>query len=233
MAIKGNVFYYKPNKATNMNTINPSIIEITDYVFRQISFFFPDRQKGLRGIIHKNMEESIKRTLFCINNIKIWDKHEFNILHSSQYATFLWYLSNSVWKNTNDKIASTKIFYLNKALNGFDCFYDNNLPEIFLLGHTNGIVLCRNTYRNYLVLFQGVTIGRQKDDRPQIAEKVILYPYSSIIGNSHVKEGTVISKGVNVINQQTEGNCYVFQDGKNIITKSCDAKIFNEYFRLN
>jgi serine O-acetyltransferase len=213
-----------------MNTINPSIIELTDYVFGQISHFFPDGQKGLKEILHKNMEESVKRTLFCINNVKVWKKNEFDVLHSSQYAIFLWYLSNSVWKSTNDKNASTKIFYLNKALNGFDCFYDNNLPEIFYIGHANGIVLCRNTYRNYLVLYQGVTVGRQRED---IAEKVILYPHSSIIGKSHVKEGSVISKGVNVINQQTEGNCYVFQDGKNIINKSCDPKIFNEYFRFD
>jgi serine O-acetyltransferase len=215
-----------------MKTINPSSVELTDYVFKQINCFFPAEQKDLKKILRKNMEESIRRTLFCINNIKIWNKNEFNILNSSQYATFLWYLSNSVWKNTNDEIASTKIFYLNKALNGFECFYDNNLPEIFLLGHTVGIVLCKNIYKNYLVLFQGVTVGRQKEDRPEIAEKVILFPYSSVVGKSYVGEGTVVSRGINIIEQRVEGNCYVFQNGKDIITKNCDGKIFNEYFRF-
>lgn len=216
-----------------MNTLNPPTVEITEYVFKQLCYFFPDRQNGLKEILRKNMEESVGRTLFCINNIKVWNKNEFNILQSAQYATFLWYLSNTVWKNSGDEKTSTKIFCLNKALNGFDCFYDNNLPDIFLLGHTVGIVLGRNTYRNYLVLFPGVIIGRQNDDKPYIAEKVIFYPYSSVIGKSYIEQGTIISKGVNVFNQRTKKNCYVFQDGKNIITKRCNPKIFNKFFRLD
>ena len=43
-----------------------------------------------------------------------------------QYATFLYYLSNTCFKNNVKDDICTKIFLLNRLLNGIDMFYDLN-----------------------------------------------------------------------------------------------------------
>lgn len=215
------------------STTNISANDLTNYVASQISHFFPFENRNNVDLISNSLDEAVARTLYCINNVKLWKQNEFDILHSSQYCSFLWYLSNTIWKNTGDTVLPTKIFLLNKTLNGFDCFYDNNLPEIFFIGHSVGIVLVRNTYKNYLVLYQGVTVGKSTTDLPTVDEKVILYPHSSVIGKSHVSSGSVISKGVNVINQKTPSNTTVFQDGRSLIHKPHDQSLFSFYFRFN
>jgi serine O-acetyltransferase len=215
------------------STTNLSSIELTNYVTSQISHFFPIGNEFNADLVSSSIEEAVERTLFCINNVKLWKQNEFDVLHSSQYCTFLWYLSNTIWKRSGDTILPTKIFLLNKALNGFDCFFDNNLPEIFFIGHSVGIVLVRNTYRNYLVLYQGVTVGKSTTDLPVIEEKVILYPQSSVIGKAHINSGSVISKGVNVINQTTPGNATAFQNGKSLVHKPHDQSLFSFYFRFS
>lgn len=216
-----------------MNTsANLDSISLTNYVSKQISHFFPISNDHNVQLISDHIEEALERTLYCINNVKLWKQNDFDVLHSSQYCTFLWYLSNTIWKRSGETILPTKIFLLNKALNGFDCFYDNNLPEIFFIGHSVGIVLVRNTYRNHLVLYQGVTVGKSTSDLPVLEEKVILYPHSSVIGKAHVNSGSVISKGVNVMNQTTPGNAIAFQEGKSLIHKPHDLSLFSFYFRI-
>src|SRR3546814_5845686 len=52
-----------------------------------------------------------------------------------QYTIFLFYLANTAWRKLRAERVCTKLFYLNKALNGFECFYDTELPEVFFIGH--------------------------------------------------------------------------------------------------
>jgi hypothetical protein len=57
--------------------------------------------------------------------VKLWNKDKFDYLHSSQYCIFVYFLSNTIWKQSGDTILPTKLFILNKALNGIDLFYDS------------------------------------------------------------------------------------------------------------
>ncbi len=168
-----------------MNLKNTSRTELLDYVSAQINAFFPDRHKGVRQVIDRELDETLDRLSVCINAVRFWKENEFDYLHSSQHCIFVYYLSNTIWRNQENVNTATKLFGLNKALNGFDCFYDNVLPDRFFIGHSVGVVLARTSFSDYLVLYQGCTVGKNHGAGPTLEEGVVLYPNSAIIWNCH------------------------------------------------
>ncbi len=190
--------------------------KLLKYVTTQLEHFFPDGQTEIKQNLDSCLNEALGRLEKCINAVKMWRSGEFDFLHSSQYAIFLYYLSNSLWKKNGNVKICTKLFFLNKALNGIDCFYEIEMPEIFFIGHSVGIVLAKATYGNYLVLYQNSTVGKSHGVAPILGDNVTLYPNTAVLGSSHVQNGSVISQGCSVINSNTPGNCLVFQtdDGK-------------------
>lgn len=195
------------------------------YITRQIDNFFPsvDAENYLDEY---SFEIAVKKTNQCLSKVVACEGHNFDYLNSGQYATLLYYLSNSIWKNRRNTQLATKIFLLNKALNGIDLFYEVEMPDFFLVSHTVGMVFSKATYGDYCVFHQGCTVGRNKSDRPILENGIVLYPNSSVIGACHVRENTVISPGVQLINTDTPGNCLVFSGdrGKPIF------KEIKEYF---
>jgi len=187
--------------------------QLLSYVARQLHHFFPDADSipELERALSRDLDEALVRLNTCINAARMWRENEFDYLHSTQYAIFLYFLSNTIWKNRADKILCTKLFYLNKALNGIDCFYEIDLPAIFFIGHTVGIVLAKATYSDHLVLYQNSTVGKNHGVAPVLGEGVVMYPNTAIIGRCDVRPGSIISQGVSVINQDTPGQCLVFQ----------------------
>jgi serine O-acetyltransferase len=116
---------------------------LSKYCRSQIERLVPTEDDGKFGLIDMYLKEALHRTERCFSEIKIWPAGELDILHSSQYCTFLYFLSNTIWLREDEKILSTKLFLLNKALNGIECFYEIALPEVFLIGHSIGIVLSK------------------------------------------------------------------------------------------
>ena len=121
------------------------------YVERQLANLFPDGAPGVREAIDAHLDEALARLERCIGAVRMWREGEFDCLHSSQYTTFLYYLANTLWRNGADPRVCTKLFLLNKALNGIDCFYEIELPEVFFIGHSVGIVLAKASYGEHLV----------------------------------------------------------------------------------
>ncbi len=206
--------------------------QLVTYICRQLNHFFPDSSPVIKTDLEPAINDALSRIHTCINGVRCWPQDRFDYLHSSQYCIFIYYLSNSLWQQTANERVCTKLFYLNKALNGFECFYDNLLPEIFFIGHTSGIVLVRNTYRNYLVLYQGSTVGRIRNKTPILEEKVILYPNSSVIGDSRIRSGSVLSQGCSVVNQDTQANSVIFGSGRNLTFTPAGEDIFDDFFRI-
>ncbi len=206
--------------------------ELLNYLTAQLDTFFPDGQQGTKKILDSSIDQALSRLENCINGVQMWQPNQFDYLHSSQYAIFLYYLSNSIWQQEGPLRTCVKLFYLNKALNGIDCFYEITMPEIFFIGHSVGIVLAKATYGNYLVLYQNSTVGKNHGIAPVIGNGVIMYPNAAIIGRCHIGNGTVISQGVSVINRNSPGDCLVFQGmaGDLVFRPHQDAS--KEYFRL-
>lgn len=215
----------------DMELRNSSRAALTEYTVRQIAHFFPDGSDNLRPRIEANLSAALLRLQTCINSVRCWKENEFSYLHSSQYCIYLYFLSNTIWKNTGDIDVCTKLFLLNKALNGIDCFYEIDLPEKFFIGHSVGIVLAKATYSDYLVLYQNSTVGKNHGVAPVLEKGVVMYPNTAIIGRSLVRENSVISQGVSVINQDTPGNSAVFRGNNGLIFNALKRNILEDIFR--
>lgn len=215
-----------------MRLINMTAATLADYTIAQLNNFFPDGRNEVGARIRQNLPDALARLNTCINAIRFWTQDEFHYLHSTQYSLYLYFLSNTIWRATGDTEAATKLFLLNKALNGIDCFYEIELPDVFFIGHTPGIVLAKATYGSHLVLYQNSTVGKNHGVAPVIEEGVVMYPNTAIIGRSHVKRGTVLSQGTSIINQDTPGDCLVFPgvDGE-LVFKQCKRDILDDIFR--
>ncbi|MDH0141538.1 hypothetical protein [Aquipseudomonas alcaligenes] len=205
---------------------------LLDYLCRQLDAFFPDGGV-VRGEIDHHLDEGLARVGQCIDGVRVWRQGSFDYLHSTQYTIFLYYLANSIWRAGGDLRVCTKLFYLNKTLNGIDMFYEIEMPKVFFIGHSVGIVLAKATYGEYLVLYQNSTVGKNHGVSPVLGEGVILYPNTAVIGRCQIGDRSFISQGVSVINADTPGNCCVYQGSAGSLAfKPPKHDILSDFFRF-
>lgn len=205
---------------------------LVSYIEAQLTQFFPDGATP-KAEIERYIDDALLRLKRCINGVRIWEKDTFDYLHSSQYAIFLYYLANTIWKQQgNESGICTKLFLLNKTLNGIDCFYEIDMPDIYFIGHSVGIVLAKATYGNHLVLYQNSTVGKNHGVSPVLEDGVVMYPNTAIIGRCHVGPRSIIAQGVSVINQDTPGDCLVFNGERGtLLFKPNSRDILADIFR--
>jgi serine O-acetyltransferase len=194
-----------------LSLVNSSREGLLRYLQRQLDNFFPDGDDGLHAALDARLDQALDRLAHCIGAVRLWRPGEFDVLHSSQYAIFLYYLAHTLHRSGAARATCNKLFFLNKALNGIDLFYEIDLPPVFFIGHSVGIVLAKATYGNHLVLYQNCTVGKNHGVAPVLGDGVVLYPHSAVIGNCQVRDGSVIAQGVSVIGRDTPGDCLVFQ----------------------
>ncbi|MGE8360524.1 hypothetical protein [Pseudomonas sp.] len=205
---------------------------LLDYLCQQLNTFFPDGAV-VRPELDRHLDEGLARVGRCINGVRVWQQDSFDYLHSTQYTLFLYYLSNTIWRADGDLRVCAKLFYLNKTLNGIDMFYEIEMPEVFFIGHSVGIVLAKATYGEFLVLYQNSTVGKNHGVAPVLGEGVILYPNTAIIGRCHVGAGSIISQGVSVINTDLPGGTCVYQGAEGrLVMKPPKHDILSDFFRL-
>lgn len=214
-----------------LKLLHSSRESLLNYVSTQLERFFPDDDIDMKEILHAHLDNALNRLENCINAVKMWHPGEFDYLHSSQYTIFLYFLANTIWRKEGNQRTCVKLFLLNKSLNGIDCFYEIEMPDIFFIGHSVGIVLAKATYGNYLVLYQNSTVGKNYGIAPVLGNEVIMYPNTAIIGDSHVHDGSVISQGVSVINRETPGDCLVFQGTGGDLVFQPRLNSTDEFFR--
>lgn len=217
-----------------MDLVDQSREGLIDYTCAQIASFCPDgKDTSVRRQVSRNLGEALSRLEHCINGVRMWPSNQFNYLNSSQYCLYLYYLGNTIWRNDQDVGVATRLFLLNKVLNGIDLFYEIEMPEIFFVGHSVGIVLAKATYGNYLALYQNSTVGKNHGVAPVIGEGVLMYPSTAIIGRSSVADGTILSQGTSIINHDTPGNCVVYAGAEgNLVFKPAKRAALEDIFRL-
>ena len=216
-----------------LSPLHFSRTELVAYVARQLDLFFPD---GLDAdapvLLGAQIDTALVRLGRCINEVRLWTPNQFDHLHSTQYTLFLYYLSNTLWKATGNRTLCNKLFGLNKALNGIDMFYEIDMPEVFFIGHSVGIVFAKATYGNYLVVYQNSTVGKNHGVAPILGEGVVMYPGTAIIGRCNVGAGTVLSQGVSLINTDTPGACTVYPGLQGQVTlKPTGRDVLEDIFR--
>ena len=207
--------------------------DLASYINNQICHFYPDGH-NCKNEIRTNIDEALDRSLFSLKHVKLKGYDKFNYLHSDIYAQFVYFLSNTIWKNSGNIIACTKLFYLNKTLHGINCTYDTKLPDIFLLIHSVGTVLGKANYSNYFVACQNVTIGSDKGVQPILNEGIYMGPGSMIIGNCNVGFFSHFSINSVLLNRNTNNNSLIIGSGSNVIEKKINRNLLVEnYFNIN
>lgn len=215
-----------------MKFVNIDRSQLGDYVRKQLGNLLPLPPDPQFALIDTHLDEALRRLNQCVSQVRMWTPDQFDVLHSSQYCIFLYYLSNTIWRREKAQKLCTQLFLLNKSLNAIDCFYEVELPEVFFIGHSVGIVLAKAAYSNHLVLYQNSTVGKNHGVAPVIEDGVILYPNTAVIGNCLIRQGSVISQGVSVINRNTEAGKLVFQgSGADLVFKDGSRPILNDFFR--
>ena len=204
------------------------------YLTSQCAHVVPDgREAAFRASADAHLDEALKRMHVCINGCAPWRLDEFNVLQSSQHTIFLYYLANTIWRRSGDTAAATRLFLMNKAFNAIDLFYEIEMPEVFYIGHSVGIVLAKATYGNYLVLYQNSTVGRHRDQIPVIGDRVVLYPNTAVIGRALVGDDAVVSQGVSIVNRSVPPGQIAFRGtGSDLAFQPRPDDLLKEYFRL-
>jgi serine O-acetyltransferase len=178
----------------------------------------------------------MERLEYCFSKIRskyFFDDNQirFNHLNTDQYAIFLYFLSNTIWREERDDDLASRVYYLNKMLNGLDIFYQVALPDIFLLVHPVGTVLGRGAYKDYFVAYQRVTVGGNTDlDYPRMGNGVAMYAGSALIGKCTIGENSLISTNVTVMDQDVPANVVVYGDNAKISFKTAKKSVFDRYF---
>ena len=189
--------------------------DLAAYVTRQLNTFFPDSDFVSVTTLEMFMDAACKRTETCFSEIRIKYFYEgdspcFNHLNSDHYAMFLYLLSNSIFRAGGPLSVATKVFLLNKALNGIDAFYSISLPEVFLFVHPVGTVLGNAKYGNYFAVYQNCSVGSDNEGNyPQFGDGILLYAGSSVIAKSHLGNNVVLGAKAFLINTDVSNNSLV------------------------
>lgn len=108
-------------------------------------------------------------------------------------------------------------------MHSVDWFYTVDLPIHFLCEHPLGSVLGRAQYGDWLLVYQGTTVGGNiKEDvlyYPKIGNNVIMFANSTVIGQSIIGDNVVISAGARIVNDEVPSNSIVFGESPNLVIK--------------
>jgi len=193
--------------------VSLSSTEFADYVSRLLDSHFPDGQP-VAAHVTAHLDASLERTRIAFSNIhrKYYNDNgrvEFSHLNSDHMSAFLYLLGNTIYRAGGDIAVATKLFYLNKVMNGLDLYFSVSLPETFLLVHPVGSVIGNATYGDYLTIYQGCTVGADKGVYPTFGEGTILYSGVSVLGHTTVGDNVVFAANSFVINSEVPGNSVV------------------------
>lgn len=214
-----------------------SYAELGEYVKDQLNFFFPDRHRISVADIGSSLQVALERVEMCFKRSRVGrycssGQAKLAHLYSDQYLMFLWFLSNTLWRNGADNSLVHKVYLLNKSLHAFDCAFDTVMPDVFLVIHGVGTVLGKGVYSDGLVVYQGCTVGQAHGDYPKLGYGVGLGAGAALLGRCDIGDHASIGAGCTLVNVTVPPRSSVYRDssGKLIITTARSGSIASEYF---
>lgn len=183
--------------------------------------------------LSKGVRLALDRTAHSFSNVKnpYYKKDGsacFDPFHSGQNTVFLYFLSNSLWKDLNDSSLATRVYYLNKIFNSIDLFYEVELPALFGVDHPLGSVMGRAKYSDRFFFSQACNVGNNKGIYPAIGENVAMFAGSAIIGKCKIGKNCWISARTFVKDQDVPDNSIVFGSSPNLVFKYRPESFFME-----
>jgi serine O-acetyltransferase len=216
-------------------SLSKNVLE--QYLISQVNQFYPDGNQPELKVISHCVTQSLKRIRLCFDavNLKYYFEGNtslFNHLYGDHYAAFLYLMSNFAYKEGHENLAS-KFFLLNKALFGLDAYYRISLPEYFLFVHPLGTVLGNGVYNDFLVVYQGITVGATTDGiYPKFAGKTILYSNASVIGDCYIGENVTFAANSMIVNTNIADSATVLGSYPNHRLAPNKKSLIKEYFAL-
>jgi serine O-acetyltransferase len=206
------------------------------YLTAQLNVFFPDGKPSDQDSLLAFVKAAMERLEYCFDRIHVKGfKDEggprFDHLHTDQYAMFLYFLSNTIFRMAGSPSLASKVYALNKALHGLDAFYEVELPDVFALQHPVGTVLGRGTYANYLYVYQRCSVGSSVDGAyPVLGEGVVMFGGSAVIGGCRIGPNSWLSAGTIVMDQEVAGRCAVFGRSPDLVQKPTRRNVIEHFF---
>jgi serine O-acetyltransferase len=206
--------------------------DLAAYTAAQLNSFFPDGNSVNAAQLCPSVDLARQRLEYSLSRcVSGPTPSTLDVLHSDRYCMFLYLLSNSVYRQSQDTRLATKVFYLNKALHAFNCMYDAELPSIFLLIHVIGTVLGKAQYSDYLVVGQNCTVGAIRGEYPTFGKRVILGAGASVIGKCQVGDDVMFAPGAQVLMRDIPSNSLV-RPAEDIELRPYAGNAARTYFRL-
>lgn len=197
-----------------MNSVSLSLADLERYVLALVAQHFPDGYRPAYPLAPL-VDQALERTLFSFSHIHRKYYREaghtcFDHMMGDHFAVFLYYLGNTIWRQTGDTALPTRLFYLNKVLHGLDLFYSIAIPDIFMVVHPLGTVLGNARYGDYLVVYQNVTVGADEAGiYPRFGEGALLYAKSTVIGDCTLGNDVVLAANAMLLNTDVPPNTVV------------------------
>ena len=121
--------------------------------------------------------EACEKYIFCLSKKKKLKHFPTSLIrHSDEYCSFLLFLARQAYLSGNIELATCS-YLINRRMNSFDCFYTRVIPDIFHLEHPIGSIVGNSELKNFLVIYQGVTIEQTfKSASPSIDRKSCAFP---------------------------------------------------------
>lgn len=207
---------------------------LTAYTARQTNQLFPDGNEVTSGALTGYVRLALERVEHCFRHIALprYTRHgqaAFDHLHADQHSQYLYFLANTVYQQEGDPQLAAKLFGLNKALNGFNCMYDTQLPDIFVVAHGMGTVLGKAHYGNYFMCCHNCTIGAIRGIYPTLGEGVILSAGASIIGECRIGNNVVVGPACTVVKTDVPDNTLITIETSYALRANSD-RAFQNYF---
>ncbi len=196
------------------------------------NIFFFDQTEA--HVLTASVSEALSRCEYCFSQTKARSKYytrngeiHFSPFHSGQYAIFLYYLSNSVFKDASASNGlADRIYYLNKVMNGLDLFYEVEMPRAFFLDHPVGSVMGRADYGEHFSFSQGCTVGNNRGAYPVIGKNVRMMSGSKIVGKCLIEDDVIISANSYVKDTDIPSCSIVFGSSPNLVVKKMERRYF-------
>ena len=216
--------------------------ELKSFTRSQLSYFYPDKYHFKGKDVDVALDIALDRLEYCFNHIafrgySIENEAFFSHLHSDHYSTYLYFLSNSLWNLSQNKILCDKLVLLNRALHSIWFSYKCLLPNVFFLMHPVGTVLGNAKYGEYLVVYQNVTVNSNFDEKgrhaPYFGEKVILGTGAKILGNKKIGDRVSITD-VTIYNEEIKSDTIIYRDKDGTIKikeRTKKNKILEAFFK--
>lgn len=173
--------------------------QLKQLVGRQLANLF-DLAETERPALDRAVDTALARCHHCFARLanKYYRRDGevyFNPFHSGQYGIFLYFLANTLFQQGTQAPANLadRVYYLNKALNGFDLYYEVNMPAVFSMDHAVGSVIGRGTFGDHFFFSQNCTVGNNHGLYPVLGRNVQMLSGAKIIGQAVVGDNVIIA----------------------------------------